>query len=1259
MERRNNSLIFIVLAAFAGMFAIAPRATESTPQPPAPARVAMPAASASPSPTPAGAAADLLPVEVMIDEFYRGDKDSQHHATGSPVQKIWPVDSIIAILPDPVESALGNQFDNFLDAIQRALADSGYALDRFRNPWPLPAGGGQSSADDQKNRFNNGDSDPTKKPTYTQEPGMMLFLDPTNGKLMVIFLVGETPTRGLHKSALKSALSQALKIARTYPATEPDAGVVGTSAKVVGPRIKVMGPSFTGSAVSMKFALRSWLSDRESAGVKGIDIVSGSATAINRKEFLEYFSDFNHMVEYNATVIPDDFVLKKLRDWLDRSEGDEIAILAEEDTVYASDVAGPEKSEKSERVEKLEQQYATPEQLAKLAKLHKSEKLEQLKKLEKRAGPSLAPDDHSLRLSFPMHIAELQRAMQRAQANLKTGAMPLPLLQNPNLPLGTEEAQTRVDVFPLFSNSETNSLELLLDGVMRTITDRRIRYVVIIATDIEDTIFLAQKIRESCPNVTPILLNGDVLFLHSSVNTFLRGTIVASTYPLYFENQFWTRPQAANHTALVQFPSDTAEGVYNATLALVGHTDMMLDYAEPFDPKSKRPPAWITMVGTDQFWPLAIFPVGPSFADLKKEADAKHLAVDTSIDTHTADYLVEPSGRRSQAKPGNPTFIVYPSPFLLLCAIVGIGSVAAWRLCTHTPTAQSRGFDYAIYRLRTVLPVFVQQSFAPAPDADSAQSRRAIVFMFLMALFGLSTTVACFFFLPLRTGPQVRSMVLRFDPLAKILWLLALLVAFAGLIGAIVRWSDRVVLDPSVRSELRRGRTWEAAAIAVVALVVVLWVGLAPTKSAQRIFFFFRIVDLDGGASPLVPLLLAYGACFVMVLGAMRRRTFVEARMLNARFLGFETDSFSGVAELEAQVRDAVHDDGWKSWQWWTAVGTVSTAYLIYSRPWESTIDGTIVMLAFFAFSLAAYLGIATALLRLLTVWGATRRLLQRMFWHPSRDGYSKLRELMSARDAAIDLFSPEPTVTALEAGLAEVRVMLKEARSASQHGDATVCDLLRKFCVALTEGLAASEASLNLTLQAGVRGDWDCEAKHRRETELKLDYVSKLVALIFEPLWRTRNSSTAESTRAEGDKSPPIDPAGDVYVATRVIDLLRQVMPQLRTFAVTSTFAMLMMLFAISSYPFPTRDHLLWFSWGMVLAAVASILWMYFSFNRDRVVSLICGTTPGHIDWNSTLLTQLLTHGLLPILVLLGAAYPAELGHLAQWAGGLFGGRG
>jgi hypothetical protein len=53
----------------------------------------------------------------------------------------------------------------------------------------------------------------------------------------------------------------------------------------------------------------------------------------------------------------------------------------------------------------------------------------------------------------------------------------------------------------------------------------------------------------------------------------------------------------------------------------------------------------------------------------------------------------------------------------------------------------------------------------------------------------------------------------------------------------------------------------------------------------------------------------------------------------------------------------------------------------------------------------------------------------------------------------------------------------------------------------------------------------------------------------------------------------------------------------------------------------------------------------------------MIAGTTPGQTDWNSTLVLQVATHALLPILVLLGAAFPSKLGALVTWIGSLFGG--
>jgi hypothetical protein len=46
------------------------------------------------------------------------------------------VDSIIATLPDPIETGLSVTLDDEIDAIQRAAESEGYVLDRYKLPWP-------------------------------------------------------------------------------------------------------------------------------------------------------------------------------------------------------------------------------------------------------------------------------------------------------------------------------------------------------------------------------------------------------------------------------------------------------------------------------------------------------------------------------------------------------------------------------------------------------------------------------------------------------------------------------------------------------------------------------------------------------------------------------------------------------------------------------------------------------------------------------------------------------------------------------------------------------------------------------------------------------------------------------------------------------------------------------------------------------------------------------------------------------------------
>jgi hypothetical protein len=241
-----------------------------------------------------------------------------------------------------------------------------------------------------------------------------------------------------------------------------------------------------------------------------------------------------------------------------------------------------------------------------------------------------------------------------------------------------------------------------------------------------------------------------------------------------------------------------------------------------------------------------------------------------------------------------------------------------------------------------------------------------------------------------------------------------------------------------------------------------------------------------------------------------------------------------------------------------------------------------------------------------------------------------------------------------LEIGIAQVRKMIAAGSPAESAREfATRVGTQRDF---LSDGLGKAEQTLESTMTAYGQSRWRDEIRFKRDTENNMSALSKVVARVYERCWRGATPPAQEL--AKDEKPSPLE-YGEIYVASRVVDWLRQVMPQLQALAFSATVAMLLMLFAISSYPFPMSDRLLWFSWGVVVVAVVAMVWMFVSANRDRVMSLISGTTPGRIDWNASLLANLVTHALLPLVVLLGAAFPERLTRLVSWLGAILGGHG
>jgi len=181
-------------------------------------------------------------------------------------------------------------------------------------------------------------------------------------------------------------------------------------------------------------------------------------------------------------------------------------------------------------------------------------------------------------------------------------------------------------------------------------------------------------------------------------------------------------------------------------------------------------------------------------------------------------------------------------------------------------------------------------------------------------------------------------------------------------------------------------------------------------------------------------------------------------------------------------------------------------------------------------------------------------------------------------------------------------------------------------------------------------------EAKIKLQTAMS--ELSRLVTGIFEPWWRLdpqAHLSTPEASQPLLDEALVKD--AKLFLASRVVDFLRQVFPQMMNLVVFASVGLLAMMLAVSSYPFPQRDTVADLSWVILLSVIGVTFVIFIQINRDRIVSMLSGTTPGELNWDSGFVWQLVVFGVVPILTLLGAQFPHALQGVFSSFGGLFSG--
>jgi len=208
------------------------------------------------------------------------------------------------------------------------------------------------------------------------------------------------------------------------------------------------------------------------------------------------------------------------------------------------------------------------------------------------------------RASFPLHISRLRGP---AAARLRTVSESAALAGGLSFEL--EERSPPRDRLPALTPEMTAAtVETALGGLLDSLRKLPVTAIGIMATDKRDHLFLAQEISRRCPGVLLFSLEGSHLYLNRDFRPYLRGTLVASSYPLFSLTQRMVGPPSAG--PLVEFSSMGEAGVYNALLALLDLPEKMLDYRSNEERSTGSPSptwgpsVWLGVVGQDAIWPL-------------------------------------------------------------------------------------------------------------------------------------------------------------------------------------------------------------------------------------------------------------------------------------------------------------------------------------------------------------------------------------------------------------------------------------------------------------------------------------------------------------------------------------------------------------------------------------------------------------------------------------------------------------------------------
>ncbi|MGO8792036.1 MAG: hypothetical protein ACLQVL_32250 [Terriglobia bacterium] len=1206
MESRRLAPLVITLFAALAVFYPITTATRSAERNSEPAKYLTGGKSESSEEAPAST--DFPTAKDLVSQFFFSRQGNQPTPSSQPPEDVYSIDFLIATVPDPVSSRLPHFFDSFAESMESAAEASGYTLERFALPWPYRGKGPDDNAPSWHQAL------------YESVPGLILFRNPQDRKLLLIFLIGETPTTGIYKQAMFSALDQ---MAQFYP-WDPKHGNLPQGfprTTALGPvdTFPIMGPAFSGSGVSLRFVLDQWSESRSNLSKVRFQIISGTATAIDAGWLAQAAQGH---ASFQATVPPDDETLQAIACYIDRLGYSKIAILTEGNTAYGQNFT---------------------KQSAAGGKASRG-----------GCGNGLGSPE-ILSLPFPMNISRLRVAassvtpQQEPAGSGTSSGNPLPRH------LAQEKGYEPREVLPSFSDLTVQSAELTLSNLLSTIAREQFSYVGIVATDVRDVTFLAHEVRQHCPATVLFTLNSDLLYAYPDVNSATRGMIIITPYPLFNLEQLWTYAYGGGKSRL-QFSNQAAEGVYNATLALLHQDGKLVDYGSPLavsaNPRASeqhKPSLWVTTIGNGETLPVRIL-------GWKDDRNYTYSPV-PSTDAN------KPSGRSSVGRG-----IYAENSVVALIALSILISALALLIVGQYWRPEKRGAG--------LISTLLGDTASPAYWSEG----RLFILCCCMSLLSFYVVLVTAFCLPFMAGKALNSSI-QTTATPKVAAVIAMITTLLLLLATMML----VSAFRKARSE-QRGAAPEVVLFALFAcalvfvlagLLAMAWLATAKANPASGLFNHLRAFDFRGGLSPLLPLsCVAVGACLwglcsfrrLRVIDVLRATGTAEKPHSWLSFVSLEVRSFNGVRELENNVKHVLESSSvisLTSYLLLVACGFGVGHYFFATRLVRAFEPRPFYWLFEAAF-IIVYWALLMEFLRLVFAWRSLQMLLERLSWHPLLAAFKRYREGHPGI-AKMDLNHPPSSFAVLESSVDQAGRLVRAAKELMQARDTDedlrevlwqsipqweeqVQDAGSHLCEALrlqwTDDSRAATPSLVETIQkkraSRIKGNWRQSLKFRCHAHHALFRLLQSLEKPMERYWSCIHADGAATAPASAAKE--FFDQVEEFLAGRLVNFLAIVFPSLQNLGYFVLAGLLLMLLAVTSYPFQPRNEFLFFNWVVILSFIGTVCWIFVQMDRDTILSLLNDTKPGEVTFSRALVLRAILYVGVPFLALLGAQFPESL---------------